>query len=230
MTFRFPKTKLELGVLGFAISYLALWLTNVSSKLFGWDLPEFSWLEFAAVTTSYICTLLATQQFRAQYYWGVVTTALYCWLFWRVGLPASAILNLVLSIQLVYGFFRWGPDDDTIAVTKTKLREWPLYILATGALYGLTLLVLHWMDTPRAPFLDSLILALSILAQWLLDNKKIETWFVWMAVNVIAIYTYFSSDLWLAGWQYIFFLMNCFVGYNLWHKDIKGTKAVANLS
>lgn len=143
-----PKSKISLTALGFCLSLIALALAGVS-KFLGASVPAFSWLEFAAVSTSYVCTLLATQQFRQQY-------------------------------------------------------------------YGVTIGVLAWMGTERAPFVDSFILDLSILAQWLLDNKKLETWFVWMAVNVIAIYTYFKAGLWLAGYQYIFFLGNTFIGLKAW--------------
>lgn len=213
-------TRTKLTVAGLLISVAAFLISQGSAVLFGLDSPNPSWLEVAAVTASYICTLLATHQFRAQYYWGLITTALYVWLFIRFDLPASATLNAILVVQLIYGFFRWGSDDDSIPVTRTKLKEWPGYILATGALYGIVTFVSMKVMDSSMPLLDSLILALSILAQWLLDNKKIETWFIWMVVNVTAIYVYFSADLWLTGWQYVFFLVNAFYGLYSWKRSL----------
>lgn len=212
-------SKIQLIEAGVALSFLALALTGFSALL-GADVPEFSWLEFAAVTTSYVCTLLATQQYRMQYYWGLVTTALYVWLFATNGLPASATLNAILTIQLIYGFFRWGSDDNSIPVTRTKLKEWPLYVVSTTALYGVTWLAIRLIDGEGPPLLDCSILALSILAQWLLDNKKVETWFVWILVNIVSIFVYFRSGLWQAGWQYVFFLGNAFYGCFIWFQDI----------
>ena len=66
---------------------------------------------------------------------------------------------------------------------------------------------------------DSVILVGTMLAQFLLDNKKIENWAVWAVVNVFAIYTYFSAGLTLAGFQYIFFLANTVYGYVMWQRS-----------
>jgi nicotinamide riboside transporter PnuC len=40
---------------------------------------------------------------------------------------------------------------------------------------------------------------------------------VWIVTNVFAIYTYFNAGLSLAGFQYIFFLLNAFYGWYMWH-------------
>jgi len=63
---------------------------------------------------------------------------------------------------------------------------------------------------------DSLILAGTILAQFLLDNKKLENWAIWAIVNVLAIYTYLSTGLILVAFQYVFFLLNTVYGFVLW--------------
>lgn len=76
------------------------------------------------------------------------------------------------------------------------------------------------------PFLwnDSLILVLSLLAQLLLDNKRIETWFVWVLVNLIAIYTYFNQELFIVTLQYVFFLANTIYGWYSWRKSMTTTE------
>ena len=63
---------------------------------------------------------------------------------------------------------------------------------------------------------DSVILVGSILAQVLLDNKKVETWVVWFAVDVVAIWLYLTSGLAIAGLQYVLFLVTAVLGFRQW--------------
>ncbi len=66
-----------------------------------------------------------------------------------------------------------------------------------------------------------MVMAGSILAQFLLDNKKMETWLIWTIVNVFAIYTYVNAGLSLVAFQYVFFLLNAFYGLWVWNNSRK---------
>jgi nicotinamide mononucleotide transporter len=68
------------------------------------------------------------------------------------------------------------------------------------------------------------ILPATVLAQFMLDNKKLENWLVWAAMNCFAIYTYFDAGLALVGFQYIFFLANAFYAFTVWLKAYRKQK------
>jgi nicotinamide mononucleotide transporter len=181
---------------------------------FGW-IDSVNWLEAFAVFTSYVCTWLCVRERRWNYPIGAVSTAAYAVVFWQMELYASAALNAYLVPTLVYGWFRWRQDDNTRPISRVEPKWIPVYLAVTGLTYGAVLLIVGAFDAKLA-VTDSVILVGSILAQFLLDNKKIETWFIWAIVNVLAIYTYFNADLFLAGFQYITFLANTVVGYVVW--------------
>lgn len=73
------------------------------------------------------------------------------------------------------------------------------------------------------PWTDGLILAGSILAQFLLDNKKIENWYVWFLVDAIAIWEYWVTGLQLVSIQYVLFLLNAVYAYLVWRRRMNGT-------
>jgi nicotinamide mononucleotide transporter len=50
----------------------------------------------------------------------------------------------------------------------------------------------------------------------LLNLKRLETWFVWIAVDIIYVPLYFSRDLNLTALVYIVFLLLCIQGYRQW--------------
>jgi nicotinamide mononucleotide transporter len=199
------------------VAVVATGLSYLIGLGFGW-IETVNMLEAAAVFTSYSCTWLCVKERRINYPIGALSTALYCLLFFQAALFSSMALNAYLTILLVYGWFRWRADDNTRPVTMVKWKMWPVYLLLTGVFFagGLTLSI-HFGGA--VVWTDAAILALTILAQFLLDNKKLENWAVWALVNVFAIYTYFTGGLFIVGVQYIFFLANTLYGWYSWNKS-----------
>lgn len=201
---------------------LGIVLTAISYAIgmgFGW-IDSINFLEAAAVFTSYSCTYLCVKERRLNYPMGALSTALYCVLFAQAGLIASAVLNAYLTLSLIYGWFRWGQDTATRPVEHVQLKMVPVYVVATGLAYALGV----WLSTSLGGSFataDAVILVLTILAQFLLDNKKLETWAVWAVVNVFAIYLYFTTGLFIVGVQYIFFLGNTLYGWYCWNQSRK---------
>lgn len=208
-----------IGVILTALSYF------VGSR-FGWiSINQIKWLEVFAVFTSYACTYLCVKERRINYPIGAVSSAAYAYLFLQSGLFASALLNAYLVPTLVYGWLRWQRDDNTRPVTHITLKWLPVYVAISGlGYYGAALLSRHFGGT--LAWTDSVILAGSILAQFLLDNKKLENWIVWAVVNVFAIYTYATTGLPLVAFQYVFFLANTVYGYIVWNRSKHHVKSL----
>ncbi len=200
------------GVVATALSYFVAiavgWLTTA----------DLNWLEVFAVFTSYVCTFLCVRQRRINYPIGAVSTAAYAVLFFQSDLLSSAVLNLYLTPTLVYGWIRWRADNNARPVGRVKLRWWPVYLAVTAAFYVGASLISSAFGAAFA-WTDALILAGTVLAQFLLDNKKLENWVIWAAVNVLAIYTYGAAGLWLVMFQYVLFLLNTFFGFVMWRKS-----------
>ena len=191
---------------------------------FGW-IDAVSWLEAFAVFTSYVCTFLCVVERRWNYPVGIISTAAYCYLFYQFGLLASMAINAFLALYLVYGWFRWRADKNTRPVTFMTIPQWVIYGLVAAAGYGIIVFLASSFGGTLA-WTDSFILAGTVLAQFMLDNKKQETWIIWALVNVFAIYTYFTAGLALVGFQYLFFLANTVYGFIMWDKSRK-TQIVA---
>lgn len=204
---------------------IGVFLTALSYALgleAGW-IHSLNWIEVFAVFTSYLCTFLCVVEKRINYPIGAVSNLAYCVLFAQSGLVGSSFVTGYLTFSLLYGWFRWKNDDNARPVTFMDYRWLPAYIALAGvSLWGS--LYLYPLFHQPVVWTDAVILVGSVIAQLMLDNKKIENWIVWAVVNVFAIYTYFHAGLALAGFQYIFFLLNCFYGYWAWNKSRKETK------
>lgn len=210
---------------------LAAFLTSLSyavGHFLGWvDLNSINWLLAFAVFTSYICTWLCVHRTRWNYPIGIVTTAAYSTFFWQEGMIALSIFNAYLVLSLIYGFIRWKSDENPRPVSKV---EWPWhlgYVALAFVVYAF-LWIVHTILGQEMAWYDIIMAVASGVAQFLLDNKKEETWYVWILVNVFSILTFFgfvtddpNAYQPIVGFQYIFFLLNAFYGYYEWNKEYK---------
>ena len=198
-------------------------LSYLAALALGW-IETINWLEAFAVFTSYACTYLCVKQRRFNYPIGALSTTAYCVLFYQEGLYASMALNAYLTPILIYGWIRWRADAVTRPVTRVEVRWIPVYAIVTAAAFAGAVLLASALGA-RFAAADSVILVGSILAQFLLDNKKVETWGVWIVVNVVAIWEYTSAGLPLAGLQYVFFLGNAIWAITAWRRTMTGVLA-----
>jgi len=195
-------------------------LTYISYALgihYAW-IDSLNWLEIAAVWTSYSCTYLCVFQSRSNYPIGALSVVLLGILFYEQKLFGSMALQIYLFPTLLYGWWRWGPDKVTRPVTHLGFDLWTLgYGLLTLAAFGITYETSTYFDG-NAAVLDSSIFAGSILGQFLLDNKKMENWWVWILVDIVSVYEYTGQGLFVVAIQMGLFILNAVWGLYEWNK------------
>ena len=78
---------------------------------------------------------------------------------------------------------------------------------------------LLWRFTDAyAPFIDSIILAFSVLGQLLLMDRRVESWWCWLLVNTIAVPLYASRGLNVTAVLYAAFWINAVVSLRHWQR------------
>ena len=190
-----------------------------------------SYLEWAANILTALCIYLAGRNKVLTWPVGIIATCLFGVLFYKAGLFADSLLQVFFIATGIIGWVGWKNNKIVEEIpTHIDVKKFVLYsviAIIVAIAYGYFLLY-RVADTFDAyvPFVDSLILTLSILGQLLLMRKKIETWMVWIVVNIISVPLYFSRDLYLTSFMYSLFLINAVVSYFYW-KKLMGEKNVA---
>ena len=87
-------------------------------------------------------------------------------------------------------------------------------VVVTGA-YGW---LLNRFTDAYAPFVDSLVLAFSVLGQVLLMERRVESWWCWLLVNTVAVPLYASRELYLTAVLYAGFWANAIVSLRHWRR------------
>ena len=71
------------------------------------------------------------------------------------------------------------------------------------------------------PFLDTFTTGVFFAAMWLMANKKIENWSLWIAGNIVSIPLYFVKGYAFTAVQYIVFLILAIMAFLSWRKIIR---------
>lgn len=69
-----------------------------------------------------------------------------------------------------------------------------------------------------APVPDSLVLVFSVVAQLLLMQRRIETWYFWLLVKTIAVPLFVQRGLVLTGLLYAVFWINALFALRHWRR------------
>jgi nicotinamide mononucleotide transporter len=177
-------------------------------------------LEIAANAVTTASIILAGRNNVHTWWTGILGCALFAVLFYQVNLYADVVLQLFFLGASILGWWQWNHGDHgrplTVSVAGFARIAWtvPAGILATLG-YGA---LLHFFTNAYAPFLDSAILVFSVIAQFLLMQRRIESWAFWLVVNTIAVPVYASRDLHLTSVLYAGYWINAVVSWLWWRR------------
>jgi nicotinamide mononucleotide transporter len=185
-------------------------------------------MEIAANAVMALSIWLAARNSVHTWSTGIVGCLLFALVFLRSQLYADATLQLFFIATSLIGWWRWahsGSPNGSAERPITKARPstvlvWTLSaIIVTGG-YGW---LLHRFTNAYMPYVDSAVLALSVEAQCLLMQRKLETWAFWLAVNTISVCLFFSRGLWVTGALYAAYWVNAWYGrwqWRRWHLSL----------
>ena len=175
-----------------------------------------TYLEYVANGFYLLAVFLAARNSIHTWWLGIIGCALFAVLFYQVKLYAEVLLMLFFVATNVIGWYQWGRASGIKQVSRTpllRLAGYAALALLVTALYGY---MLHSLTDAYAPFVDSAILMFSVIAQFLLMNRKLETWWFWLIVNTLAVPLYFSRELQLTAMVYTGFWFNAWYGLYMW--------------
>ena len=177
-------------------------------------------LEIAANLFNAASILLAGRNSIHMWWTTMVGCVLFAWVFYAARLYADVTLQAFFIATAGLGWWRWlhGYSGAALPVQHSSRR---LIIGGMAAGVGVTLgygWLLHRFTDAYAPYLDSIILAFSVLGQLLLMDRRVESWWCWLLVNTIAVPLYASRGLYVTAVLYAGFWINAVVALRHWRR------------
>jgi nicotinamide mononucleotide transporter len=205
----------------FAGAALGLGLTFGSWR--GW-LP-YGLTETLGFVTGAACVYLVVRQNVWNFPLGIANNIFFLVLFTRSRLYGDAGLQIVYVALGIQGWLNWlygGRNRTALQVSRAGGRT--LGVLAVLTLAGtLGLMLVLRAVGGAAPALDAFTTVLSLVAQYMLNRKLIESWYAWITADVIYVYLYVSRGLDLTAALYLVFLCLCVAGLVSWRRALAGT-------
>lgn len=190
--------------------------------------PDFSFNEYefigtwSGLTTVWLCR---TENVLC-WPWGILSAVMFGFFFGSIGLPGQQWLNWIyfLSIQL-WAWPHWafgGEERSELRVTLLGVKGRLLTIF--GIVTGTTLVfVLIDVFAPgaRYPILDATVVASSIVAQFLLGRKNVESWYLWLGpVNALSIILFYLSGAYTVLALYVAFFVHAIFAIRSWRVQV----------
>tara|TARA_R110000772_G_scaffold17946_3_gene49945 strand:+ start:111177 stop:111719 length:543 start_codon:yes stop_codon:yes gene_type:complete len=146
---------------------------------------------------------------------GIISCIAFGALFLNNGLYGLAILQGVFIIQSLYGWYNWDKNIIVLPVSKLGIRKFSGQFIFVACIS-----ILVVMKTDLIP-LDVIITCLSLLATWFLAKKYLEAWYVWILVDILSIYLFYQSELYVISGLHIIVLGLAINGLIKWRKSLK---------
>ncbi|GAB3260848.1 nicotinamide riboside transporter PnuC [Kineosporia babensis] len=205
------------------------WLNDVvaplNQALFELNGHAVTWAELLGFVSGGLCVWLTMRASVLNFPVGIVNCALFLVLFMSARLWAGAGLQIVFIVLGAIGWWQWrrGQVADVPVRTASPLLLAGCLAAVVVGTAGLTVLLRAADDV--SPFWDALTTALALAAQWLLNTRRIATWYFWIAADCIYVPLYASQGLYLTAVIYVLFLGLCLNGLRLWRSSAAGTNA-----
>ena len=182
-----------------------------------------NWTELLGSLTGILCVWLLVRQNIWNWPIGLANNALYVAVFLSAGLYGDAGLQLVYIALGVYGWWIWSHPGarNELQVTRTPRKTWIwLTPVTLAAAIGLAFFLRRFTDS-TVPVWDGFTTALSLAAIYGQTKKYLESWWIWIAVDIIYVPLYLYKHLRLTSGLYFVFLLLCVMGLRKWSRALR---------
>lgn len=178
-------------------------------------------VEALAATISVAAVWLTVRRRMLSYPIGLVSVVLYAWVFADARLYSDTLLQGLFSIMLVYGWLHWKHHLAGDGRVRVAQLPWPAATQHIAlSLVGAVALgySMHRYTNAALPWLDALLTALSLLAQWWQARRHLAAWWLWIAVDITYVGEYLYKDLRITSVLYVGFVVLAVLGLRAWQR------------
>ena len=183
-------------------------------------------LEWAATVAGFLSVYLAARQNIWTWPTTVVSVSIYLYIFFLTNLYGNSALQIYFLGTAIYGWYYWNKrkKSDEKPISSLNKQQALLTIgtmLLLGFCFGFALQ--RWTDSD-VPYIDGFCTAMSLVAQFLMTRKILQSWIIWVTVDICYIPLYFYKDLAMTTILYVVFTIIAWKGYIDWRKTYRNSE------
>lgn len=182
---------------------------------------------------SLICTYLFVREKQKAWLFSAIAIPFDAFVYYKSQLYGDMSLQAVYFALTFYGWYQWqyGSSSQSNLEASFLSNKARLKVILI-VIIGITIInpLLRPFNQADVVWLDAITTVLSLAGQWLLCNKKIETWMVWFIVDSLYIYLYSIKSLPFHSIMASIYLLMAIAGFVSWYKPNKRTTNVGHPS
>ncbi|WP_162303510.1 nicotinamide riboside transporter PnuC [Hymenobacter sediminis] len=188
-------------------------------------------LEWVAVLTGFACVWLAARESLWNFPVAIFSCALFVVVYYQAKLYSDCGLQGAFILLSVYGWYEWlhgGKNRAELPVSRVRPWEWMACLLFIAAFtLGFGYYLQNHTDA-ALPHWDSLTTAISLAAQYLLMRKRLENWWLWIAVDIMYVPILWYKQLYPTSALYALYLGLALYGFLEWRRTLRRQQATSS--
>jgi nicotinamide mononucleotide transporter len=183
-------------------------------------------IEILGAVTGLIYLYFSIRQNIWLWPWGILTSLLYVYVFYRSKFYADMSLQFYYLGISIYGWYFWkrgGKRKDEkgeLSASFAGMKKNYLFIFSTIVLTIVAGYFLdNYTDSPL-PFWDAFTGTGSIVATWMLARKYIENWIFWIIIDAVSLGTYVYKGLYPTVILFAVYTGMAAIGYFQWKREM----------
>jgi nicotinamide mononucleotide transporter len=189
-------------------------------------------LEYIAVFAGIASVWYSRKENILVYPVGLINTVIYIYLSVKGDLYGEASVNVYYTVMSIYGWIIWTKRDQqknfVLHITYSNRKEWMYEILFFAGFYIAIYFALQYLKTAfyanTIPAADAFASATAYTGMWLMARKKVESWYWWIATNIISIPLYFIKGYVFTSFLFLVLLIMAFFGLAEWRKRANNSR------
>ncbi len=190
-------------------------------------------LEFAGLVFGLLCVYFLIKENILTFITGIIYVLISFVVFWQARLYGDFILHIFFLVLNIYGWYAWvkgDKGDGPLHVSTLSIKN-NLIVLGVTAI-GVILFAQFLISLPSMfpdlepaalPYWDSTTSILSVTGMWLTARKKIENWYYWLLVDIIATGVYYYKGIHFYSLLYLVYIGMAIAGYLAWRKSLQSS-------
>ncbi len=203
-------------------------LDFVLIDFFGYPL---SLLEILGTVSGLFCVYLASRNYILTWPIGIFNSICFFFLFYQIQLYSDMLLQIYFFASSIYGWILWknrnGHFNKIRSLDTVRSLIIGIGILVFTYFLGMfsinlpNLLPDFFSIPPSYPYWDAFTTVASVVANFLLARRILQSWFLWVLVDIVCIVLYFLKGIPFVTGEYFIFLIIAVFGSWHWYKSYK---------
>lgn len=184
------------------------------------ELEIFNGLEIIAVITALIYVALAAIGNRWCFLFGLISSTIYVYITFKLNFFFDVGINIYYVIMSFFGWFVWSvkPNQSSTIIKKTSAKRLGIAVLIGLSFSFILAYSAERFSSAELPYLDAFTTVFAIIATFMVVQKQIENWLIWIVVDCVAAGMYFHKELYFTSLLFVIYTIVAVFGYLKWKK------------